>query len=52
MALKKKEKVIRSNTRITEEQSQFIKELALKTGNSEGVVFREMLQTYIDNYKK
>ncbi len=50
--LKKKEKVVRSNTRITVDQSKFIKELALKTGNSEGEVFREIIQFYMDNQKK
>ncbi len=49
--LKKKEKVVRSNTRITEKQSKFIKELALKTGNSEGEVFREIIEFYITNKK-
>lgn len=51
MTLQKKEKVVRSNTRITPEQSKFIKELAKKTGNSEGEVFREIIQFYIDNHK-
>lgn len=49
--LKKKEKVVRSNTRITPEQSKYIKDIAKKTGNSEGEVFREIIQFYIDNKK-
>lgn len=50
--LKKKEKVVRSNTRITPDQAKFIKELAKSTGNSEGEIFREIIQFYIDNQKK
>ncbi len=50
--LKEKENVVRSNTRITPEQSKFIKDLANKTNNSEGAVFREIIQYYIDNHKK
>ncbi len=46
--LKKKEKVVRSNTRILPSQAKFIKDLAQKTGNSEGEVFREIIQFYID----
>ncbi len=49
MTLEKKEKVVRSNTRITPTQAQFIKELAKKTGHSEGEVFREIIKFYIDN---
>lgn len=52
MTLKKKEKVVRSNTRILPGQATFIKELAKNTGNSEGEVFREIIQFYIDNQKK
>ncbi len=52
MMLKKKEKVVRSNTRITPDQSKFVKELADKTGHSEGEIFREIIQFYIDNHKK
>ena len=50
--LKKKENVVRSNTRITPVQSKFVKELAKSTGNSEGEVFREIIQYYIDNHTK
>ncbi len=52
MTLEKKEKVVRSNTRITPTQSKFIKDLAKTTGHSEGEVFREIIQFYIDNHKK
>ena len=50
--LAKKEKVIRSNTRITPAQSKYIKDLAKATGHSEGEVFREIIQFYIDNNRK
>lgn len=49
--LTKKEKVVRSNTRILPHQAEYIKGLAKKTGHSEGEIFREMLQYYIDNHK-
>ena len=51
MTLTKKEKVVRSNTRILPNQAKYIKDLADKTGHSEGEIFREMLQYYIDNHK-
>ncbi len=50
--LKPKEKVVRSNTRITPTQAKFIKDLAKETKHSEGEIFREIIQFYIDNYKK
>ncbi len=50
--LKKKEKVVRSNTRILPHQMAFIKKMAKETGNSEGEVFREIIQSYIDFNKK
>lgn len=51
MTLTKKEKVVRSNTRILPHQAEYIKSLAKETGHSEGEIFREMLQYYIDNHK-
>lgn len=51
MTLNKKEKVVRSNTRILPSQAKFIKELAKTTGNSEGEIFREIIQYYIDSHK-
>lgn len=51
MTLTKKEKVVRSNTRILPHQAEYIKNLAKKTNFSEGEIFREMLQYYIDNHK-
>lgn len=51
MTLKKKEKVIRSNTRILPNQAEFVKGLAKKTGHSEGEIFREIIQSYIDSHK-
>ncbi len=52
--LKNKEKkpTVRSNTRITPDQAKFIRELSKKTGNSQGEVFREIIQSYIDFNKK
>lgn len=52
MVLKKKEKVIRSNTRIWPHHSEFIKKLAKETGHTQGEIFREIIQFYIDNHKK
>ncbi len=49
--LKKKEKVVRSNTRILPSQADYVKKLAEKTGNSEGEVFREIIQFYMENHK-
>jgi hypothetical protein len=51
MTLTKKEKVVRSNTRILPDQATYIKKLSKETGHSEGEVFREMLQYYIDNHQ-
>lgn len=51
MTLTKKEKVVRSNTRILPGQAEYIKSVSKKTGHSEGEIFREMLQYYIDNHK-
>lgn len=50
MTLEKKEKVIRSNTRIYPHQSDYIKEVRNITGHSEGEIFREMLEFYIKNH--
>ncbi len=49
--IKKKEKVVRSNTRIMPHQATYIKELAKKTGHTEGEIFREIIQDYINNHK-
>ncbi len=49
--IKKKEKVVRSNTRILPHQAEYIKELAKKTGHTEGEIFREIIQFYIDSHK-
>lgn len=49
--LKKKEKVVRSNTRILPHQAEYIKALAKKLGHTEGEIFREIIQFYIDSHK-
>ena len=50
--MKEQKPMIRINTRITPEQSKFVKDLSKVTGKSEGEIYREIVDSFITNFGK